>query len=322
MPVTVTKNQLENYLRVFLRTYRSQIKKEYPGYFNEFPFYGPVKVIGVITPNKVYVIFTKDDDPKRTTFEVIDETDMPELLRVKDAIYSKDEDIFALLGIKTLLWDLSGVNEDYSMRKSGNTKWFDEKSASRAALYSIRFHYERLFDHKGEVTRVTKLSRGKYKPTISSKYGFVYNSIDERSLRTKVEEIFDRAEEGEEILITGWIGSFAIRLIRSLKKRNVTLRIITHKPTPPQKGKTASDEYDIFRKVLAKEFSDNVRLLGKLHARLIVSEKEALVSTADLTKDSHEGKFEAGISTTDGLTIKKIKDYFEKMWEISEPLKT
>ena len=322
MPVTVTKNQLEKYLKVFLKSYRSQIKKDYPGYFNEFPFYGALKVIGVITHNKVYVIFTKDDEPKRTTFEVIDETDMPELLRVKDALFSKDEDIFALLGIKTLFWDLPTDSQDFSIRTSGDSRYIDESTASRAAQVSIKFHYMRLYDQNGDVTRVTKLGRDKYEPIISSKYGFVYNSIDERLLRIKVEEIFDKAEEGEEILITGWIGSFAVRLIRSLKKRNVMFRIITHKPTPPEKGKNASDEYDIFRKVLTKEFSDKVRLLGKLHARLIVSEKEALVSTADLTKDSHESKFEAGICTTDGLTIKQIKDYFEKMWEISDPLKT
>jgi len=290
-------------------------------YFNEFPFYGKVRVIGVLTQHNVYIIFTKDGNPKKTSIDVFDETDIPELMQVKDAIYSKDEDIFALLGIKTLIWDLPTSAPEYSMRASRDAKFFDEKSSLRAALTSIRFHYERLYDHKGDIIRVTELGRDQYKPTIESKYSFVYNSIEEKSLKTKVEEILDRAGEGEEILITGWIGSFAIRFLRALKERNIKFRIITHRPNSPKRGKSASDEYDIFTKVLTKEFSDNVRILGKLHARLLVSEKEALVSTADFTKDSHEEKFEAGISTTDGLIILKLKKFFEKMWESATKLR-
>jgi len=177
-------------------------------------------------------------------------------------------------------------------------------------------------DSGRDMTKVTDLGRGKYKPPITAKYSFVYNTIDERSLRTKTKEIIDKAEGEEEVLITGWIGSFAIPLLKSLTKKNVKFRIITHRPTPPERGKSKSDQYDIFTTVLTKKYSDNMRILGKLHARLLISDKEALVSTADLTKDSHEGKFEAGISTTDGLTIKKLKDFFEKMWEAAEPLKT
>ena len=322
MPVTVTKDQLENYLRVFLKAYRSHIKKEYPAYFNEFPFYGALKAIGVITHNKVYIIFTKDGNPRKTTVEVLDETDIPELMRVKDAFFQKEEDIFAFLGIKTYIWDLPTNDVDYRNRQDGNVDWLNEKRASVAALSSIRFHYEYIFDRKTEVTRVTEPGKGEYQPPITSKYNFVYNTIDERSLRAKAKEIIDKAEEGEEVLITGWIGSFAIPLLMSLTKKKVKFRIITHRPPPPEKRKPASDQYDIFTTVLTKKYPNNVRILGKLHARLLISEKEALVSTADLTKDSHEGKFEAGISTTDGLTIKRLKEFFEKMWEAAEPLKT
>jgi len=306
---------------MFLKSYRTQIKEKYPAYCNEFPFYGPIRAIGVITQHRVYIIFTKDGNPKKTSFEVFDENDIPELMRVKDAIFSKDEDIFALLGIKTLFWEMPSASVDYSVRETGDPQYFDEDYANRVATISIRFHYERLYDYKGDVVRVTNLGRGQYKPTVESKYSFVYNTIDEKSLKTKVEEIFDRAEEGEEILITGWIGSFAIRFLRALKKRNIKFRIITHKPSSPKKGKQASDEYDIFTKVLTKEFSDHVRLLGKLHARLLISEKEALVSTADFTKDSHEEKFEAGISTTDGLMILELKSFFEKMWNSATKLR-
>jgi len=110
-------------------------------------------------------------------------------------------------------------------------------------------------------------------------------------------------------------------LLNSLTKKNVKFRIITHRPTVSERGKLPSDEYDVFANVLAKKYPENVRILGKLHARLLISEKEALVSTADLTKDSQEGKFEAGICTTDGLTILKLKKFFETMWESATPLR-
>jgi len=258
MPVTVTKEQLENYLRVFLKTYRSHIRKEYPAYFNEFPFYGALRAIGVITHNKVYIIFTKDGNPKKTAYEVLDETDIPELMRVKDAIYPRREDIWALLGIKTHIWEVSSSDYYYMQRIDGDTQWFKEENASDAALRSINYHYEQSVGRERDITQVTQLGRGTYHPAIVTKYDFVYNTIDERSLRAKVKEIIDKAEEGEEVLITGWIGSFAIPLLKALTKNNVKFRVITHRPTPPEKRKRASDEYEIFTGILTKKYSNKV----------------------------------------------------------------
>jgi hypothetical protein len=95
---------------------------------------------------------------------------------------------------------------------------------------------------------------------------------------------------------------------------------MTHKPTRPEKGKSPSDQYEVFTKVLSKKYPENTRILTNLHARLLISDKEALASSADLTKDSQEGKFEAGISTRDGLTIMKLREFFETMWEASDKL--
>lgn len=312
---------MRNYLKTFLKTYRSKIRLKYPAYFNEFPFYGALKAIGVITHNKVYIIFTKDGNPTKTTVEVLDENDIPELMRVKDALSPKDDDIYALLGIKTYIWDIEPYDSHHRLRINRDAKYFDEQKAREMASLSIRYHYGNSVEPEKDITRVTKLGKGEYQPTITSRYSFVYNTVDERSLREKVEEIFAKAEEGEEVLISGWIGSFAMPLLKSLTKKNVNFRIITHRPTSPERGKSTSDQYDIFTNVLAKKYPENVRIFGKLHARLLISEKEALVSPADLTKDSHEGKFEAGISTTDGLTILELKKFFEKMWESATKLR-
>lgn len=317
MPVEISKDELKDYLKRFLKLYRTEIKEKYPAYFNEFPFYSALKAIGVITPNKVYIIFTKNSDPRKTTIEVFDENDIPELLRVKDAFHRKDEDIYALLDIKTYIPDL--VRLVRGQQTIGARSYFDEESTRGAVIQSIREHYTSVVEGGEDITRVVK---GTYTQSIIPKYSFVYNSMDETLLSAKVKEILNKTEEGEEILIAGWIGSFGIRLLNSLMKRNVEFRIITKKPASPKKGKSPSDEYEVFTKVLTKEYPEKVRRLTKLHARLLISDKEALVSTADMTKDSHEAKYEAGISTTDGLTILELKKFFEKMWKSATKLRT
>jgi hypothetical protein len=312
----ISKNELKDYLETFLKLYRTRVKERFPAYFNEFPFHSALKIIGVMTSNKVYIIFTKDGNPKRTTIEVFDDNDIPELMKVKDAYNQKREDICALLGIKTYIPDL--VHTLWSEQMGGQRACFIEPNIGKAVDESIGNHYTCSVEKEQDITIVLS---GTYTPSIIAKYSFVYNTIDETLLKEKVEEIIDKAEEGE-VLVAGWIDSFGIRLLSSLMKRNVKSRIITHKPSPPEKGRPPSDIYEIFSKTLAKEYSENVRTLAKLHARLLISDKEALVSTADLTKDSHEAKYEAGISTTDGLTIKKLKEFFEKLWNASTPLST
>jgi len=306
-------------LKIFLNAYRSHIRSEYPAYFNEFPFYGALRAIGVISRDRVYVLFTKDGNPTTTKIDVFDENDMPDLMRVKDAKNPKWEEIFALLNIESYIPDIERFLEvGESLSRTSYDEYWKEDHAANVALRSVQFHYDYVEKQKDP----TVVLKGAEKPSIiMPNYTFVYNTIDERSLRAKVEDIIDKTEEGEEVLITGWIGSFAMPLLNFLTKKNVRFRIITHRPTAPERGKLPSDEYDVFTKTLVRKYPDNVRILGKLHARLLISEKEALVSTADLTKDSQEGKIEAGICTTDGLTIIKLKGFFEMLWELATLLR-
>ena len=319
MPISVSEPELKKFLKAFIDAYRNCIKKEYPAYFNEFPFYGALRAVGVITHNRVYVIFTKDGKPKRTTIDVFDENDIPELMRVKDAKKPKWEDLFALLNIETYIPDISRSLFLFPDSRTTYNEYWSEAHAPNVALGSVAFHYDYVESQKDPTIT---LKGEKKPPLIAPKFATAYNTLDERMLSGKVEEIFDLSEEGEEILITGWIGSFAVPLLKSLKDKNVEFRIITHKPIPPERGRNPSDEYIIFTKVLTQNYSESVRILTNLHARLLISDKAALVSSADLTKDSHEGKYEAGICTTDGFTILELKKLFEEMWERAEPLKT
>lgn len=311
----VSKDELKNYLDEFLRLYRTEVKKRYSAYFNDFPFCSAVKAIGVISLHYVYIFFTRDNDPKKTTIEVFDENDFPELLRVKDAISMKEQDILALLGVKSYIPDL--VRCFWQEHHSGLRLSFIGPSIPKAVDGSIQNHYEYYVETGKDPTCVIS---GEYESPVISKYSFVCNTVDDTKLSNKIRDIIEKTEEGE-VVVAGWVDSTGMRLLSSLTKRNIKFRVITHRPSDSEKRQSPSDISETFSK-LAKEYAENVRVLPHLHARLLISDKEALVSTADLTKESLEVKYEAGISTTDGLAIMKMKELFEKLWEASTRLST
>jgi len=188
-------------LKKFLNTYRSHIKEQYPAYFNEFPFYGALRAIGVISRDRVYAVFTKDSNPTTTKIDVFDENDIPDLMRVKDAKSPKWKEIFALLNIESYIPDVERfLDIGESLSRTSYDEYWKEDQAANAAIRSVHFHY----DYVEKQTNPTVVLKGVEKPSITMpKYTFVYNTIDERSLRAKVEDIIDKTEEGEEVLITG-----------------------------------------------------------------------------------------------------------------------
>jgi hypothetical protein len=304
----VSKEELRNYLGEFLRLYRSEVKKKYPAYFNEFPFYPALKTIGVISPHHVYIIFTRDGNPKTTTIEVSNESDIPELLRVKDAIYPKREEVYGLLGVKTHIPDLVRSLSDGQTK--GARSYFIEPKISLAVDESITNHHTDSVEIGKDITWTVS---GVPTETVIPKYAFLHNTLDKTKLSDKIGDLIERVEEGE-VLIAGWVDSYGMRLLNSLTERNIKFRIVTHKPSTSERGSVPSDTLETFAK-LAKEYTGNVRVLAKLHARLLISDREALVSAADLTKESMGAKYEAGISTTDGLAIIQLKEFFEKLWK-------
>jgi hypothetical protein len=309
----VTKDELKNYLKEFLKSYRAEVKNKYPAYFNEFPFYSALRAIGVISLHYVYTFFTRDGNPKATSIDVFDENDIPELVKVKDAISMKEQDILVLLGVKSYIPDLVHCfwqEHHYGLRLS-----FIGPSISKAVDESIKNHYSYYVETERDPTMAIS---GEYRTSVISRYTFVCNTMDDTALSNKIEEIMDKTEGGE-VLVAGWIDSAGMRLLGSLTKRNVKFRVITHRPSASEKMQSPSDISSVFSK-LAKEHTENIRVLPQLHTRLLISDKEALVSTADLTKDSLGVKYEAGISTTDGLAIMKMKEFFEKLWETSTKL--
>ena len=54
---------------------------------------------------------------------------------------------------------------------------------------------------------------------------------------------------------------------------------------------------------------------------IIVDGKEALISSADLTRDQLIDEFNAGIWVRDIETIKRATDFFDNIWKQSEKKK-
>jgi phosphatidylserine/phosphatidylglycerophosphate/cardiolipin synthase-like enzyme len=66
----------------------------------------------------------------------------------------------------------------------------------------------------------------------------------------------------------------------------------------------------------------NLRTNKILHARMIIVDgKEALISSADLTRDQLIDEFNAGIWVRDKETVKRATDFFDNIWEKSEKKK-
>ncbi|MHC1599709.1 MAG: phospholipase D-like domain-containing protein [Candidatus Methanospirareceae archaeon] len=66
----------------------------------------------------------------------------------------------------------------------------------------------------------------------------------------------------------------------------------------------------------------NLRTNEILHARMIiVDDKEALISSADLTRDQLIDEFNAGIWVRDKETVKRATEFFDNIWEESETKK-
>ncbi len=66
----------------------------------------------------------------------------------------------------------------------------------------------------------------------------------------------------------------------------------------------------------------NLRTNEILHARMIIVDgKEALISSADLTRDQLIDEFNAGIWVRDKETVKRATDFFDNIWKQSEKKK-
>ena len=113
------------------------------------------------------------------------------------------------------------------------------------------------------------------------------------------EDIIDLAENNPDL---------SIKLITRPSKDN-------NKGTRVKIGRNALDLLKIATR-------GNLKTNEILHARMIiVDDKEALISSADLTRDQLIDEFNAGIWIRDKETVKRATEFFDNIWEESEKKK-
>ena len=140
-----------------------------------------------------------------------------------------------------------------------------------------------------------------------------------RQIKDIYDKILEMLEEAEhEIRISSLYIDMLYEKLIDLKseKPDLEIRIITR---PVEDLKRARD---VSRKKIAKSTLNilpevNIKLIHEpiAHARLIIIDsKEALISSADLTRDSLIDEFNAGIWTKDPETVRKAIEFFDNMW--------
>lgn len=132
---------------------------------------------------------------------------------------------------------------------------------------------------------------------------------DDKSLNDDVIQMIERSK-GNLKIISPYIDiSFIAEILKKIKE-GVNIQIITRtREEFIGKDKKASFDY------ISQNIQKNHRTNAYVHSRIIIRDSnEALISSADLTQDSLVGQFNAGIIVSESNVIKKLLDYFEKVW--------
>jgi len=109
--------------------------------------------------------------------------------------------------------------------------------------------------------------------------------------------------------ITGYVDTALVNEIRKAIRRGVDVKVIFRHITRPSNKEAYMS---------LKNAGADQRENKDLHARMIVADNRyALISSADLTRDSFYDHFEAGFLVKEKETVSNVNSFFEKIWEES-----
>lgn len=144
-------------------------------------------------------------------------------------------------------------------------------------------------------------------PPLDSAFQIIFTTPQDKIIKDRSINLIESTQN--ELLIAGYLDDSIVSFIIDVVKRGAKVRAIFRHITRPGNKKAF--------KILKKNGAE-VRVNRESHARFIVSDnREAMISSADLTRDSFYDHFEAGILTGDKETIKKLREFFYKMWDQS-----
>ena len=142
-----------------------------------------------------------------------------------------------------------------------------------------------------------------------------------KDIHVKIREMLNSAET--EIKMLSLYIDMMYEDIINLAENNpdLSIKIITRPSKDNNKGmrvKIGKNALDLLKIATRGDLKTN----EILHARMIiVDDKEALISSADLTRDQLMDEFNAGIWVRDKETVKRATDFFDNIWKESEKKK-
>jgi len=144
-------------------------------------------------------------------------------------------------------------------------------------------------------------------PPLKSPFELIFTTPQDKMIKDRSINIIENTQK--ELLISGYLDDSIVSFIIDVVKRGASVKAIFRHITRPGNKKAF--------KILKKNGAE-VRVNRECHARFLVSDdREALISSSDLTRDSFYDHFEAGIITNDKETIRKTRDFFYRMWDQS-----
>ena len=142
---------------------------------------------------------------------------------------------------------------------------------------------------------------------IECPFEFIMTTPQDKLFKDRAISLIENSNE--VLLISGYLDDSIVSFIIDAVKKGTRVKAIFRHITRPGNKKAF--------KTLKKNGAE-VRVNRECHARFIISDdREAIISSGDLTRDSFYDHFEAGILTTDATTIKKVTAFFYQMWDQS-----
>ena len=144
-------------------------------------------------------------------------------------------------------------------------------------------------------------------PPLESAFQIIFTTPQDKILKDRAINLIENTQN--ELLIASYLDDSIVSFIIDVVKRGAKVKAIFRHITRPGNKKAFK---------ILKNNGAEVRVNRECHARFVVSDdREAMISSSDLTRDSFYDHFEAGIITGDKETIKKLREFFYKMWDQS-----
>ena len=149
-------------------------------------------------------------------------------------------------------------------------------------------------------------------------YTFVVTTPGVSTVYGEISRELSKAQQ-EILICSPWITHIIEELSRFKKRgKKMNLKIIT---------RLIKEDIDIgitdLNKlgILEKTFGAEIRYNNNLHAKIVVTDNSvAIISSANLTKKGLSVNYEAGICLRDKNTVDEVAQFFNEVWEESNPL--